>query len=159
MGYDVDVKVTPAAPTKALTLAHCVMAATANFRDRFRETVGSEPIVEALPNNMYEINTYGAGKFVNVGRFGLVEMPGCCGVVVFFHAAVAQEFQKRGLGSLFLEVRERAAILAGYTMAQATVIKYNKAERSIMERASWKEVFSFDNKRTGNALLAFVKQL
>lgn len=141
-----------------LTIERAVRAAMANFRDRFRETVGSEPIV-AVHDNMFEIDTYGGGAYITVGRFGLEQLQGCCGVVVLYHASVTPKFLKRGLGGLFLEVRERAAVLAGYSFAQATVVKTNKTELRLLESRGWSVISEFRNRRTGNTVLLLTKAL
>jgi GNAT superfamily N-acetyltransferase len=164
MGYSErseDVKVRGQSDGPAtLTIQQAVEAAVANFRDRFRETVGSEPIVVFdKDSDMFAINTYGGGAYQTVGRFGIAQLHGCCGVVVFFHASVTSKFQKHGLGQLFLEVRQRAAVLAGYSFAQATVIASNKTERHLLEKAGFRGVNEFTNKRTGNKVVVYTADL
>lgn len=146
--------------TATLSLAQSIRASVANFRDRFREALGSEPIVEVSPDaSTFSITTYGGGTYQEVGKFSIKELPGCCGVAVFYHASTTPRFQKQGLGRLFLQSRERAAILAGYTMAQATVIKSNKGELKLLKEEGWKEIGAFTNKRTKNDILVFFKEL
>ena len=148
-----------AAAPSTLSLENAVLAATAAIRDKFRETVGSEPIACKIGDNIFAIKTYGAGKYLTVGQFGIAPMSGCCGMVVFFHASTTDGFRGKGLGRLFLQVREIAAKLAGYTVAQATVLTTNKSERKLLQDAGWKENHEFTNKRTSNKVVVCLKEL
>lgn len=160
---DLDVKTYQNPTTRGRSLQRsfplAVLAAVSASRDTFREILGSEPVVEALPNDRYNIATYGAGDFKTVGQFGLKELPGCCGVAVFFEASVTQDFRGKGLGRLFLKLRERAARLAGYALAQATVLNSNKPEKALLESEGWKESWTFPNTRTGNKVVVYFKAL
>lgn len=142
-----------------LDIPHSIMAAVTSFRDEFRKTLGSEPTVEILPDNTYRICTYGGGEFQVLGQFSITQMPGCCGVVVFYHASVTTKFSGRGLGRLFLQLREKAAILAGYTVAHATVLESNIPESKLLHSEGWEVLTEFKNKRTRNKVLLFQKEL
>lgn len=141
-----------------LTLQKAVAASVASFRDDFRKIVGSEPICETS-DKTFTLATYGAGRYVEMSRFSIEQLPGCCGAVVFYHASVATDFQNKGLGRLLLAVREEAARKAGYTFAQATVLKTNKAERGILEAEGWETLAEFENQRTENVILVYGKNL
>ncbi len=143
---------------QSLSLAQAVRASAASFRDQIREIVGSEPIIEVC-ENAFTLATYGAGKYVEISRFSIKELPGCCGVAVFYHCSVATDFQKKGLGGLLLRLREESAHKAGYSFAQATVVKENKAEISILENNGWKSLAGFKSRRTNNSILVFGKDL
>jgi GNAT superfamily N-acetyltransferase len=126
-----------------------------------REITGSEPIVETVhcsSFNHYVLATYGAGKYAVISRFSMNQLPGCCGVIVFYHASVALDFRGRGLGSLLLRLREEAARKAGFTLALATV-EGNEEERSILEKAGWKQLESFNDHRTGNQVILYGRLL
>lgn len=142
-----------------LDLQDAVLAATAIMRDRFREIIGSEPIAVQIATNMYAIRTYDAGEYLTAGQFCIAPMHGCCGMVVFFYASVTKDFQRKGFEQLFLQVRETAAKLAGYTIAQATVLETNKPERQLLLCAGWNEMKIFRNKRTGNNVVVCLKEL
>lgn len=157
MGYE-DIKTVSHSAVTTFDLNRAVRAATASFRDEFRQILGSEPIVEN-DKEYFRICTYGAGHYEIVGQFALAELHGCCGVVVFYHASTTPKFQKKGLGSLFLKIRQKAAILAGYSVGQATVLKTNKSEIKLLQSEGWKDIHVFANKRTHNEVLVFVKSL
>ncbi len=146
------------APT-AIGLREAVPAAMSAFAPSFREILGSEPIIRQDEDGMFLIHTYGAGAFVQVGRFGIREFPGCCGLIVFYHASVTEKFQAKGLGRLFLKVREKAAVLAGYPVALCTVLEGNKAERHLLEGEGWDEDFVFTNTRTKHEVVTYKKAL
>ena len=143
---------------QSLSLAQAVRASAASFRDQIREIVGSEPIIETRDNE-FTLATYGAGKYVKISHFSIKELPGCCGVAVLYHCSVATDFQSKGLGSLLLQLREESACKAGYSFAQATVVKENKAERAILEKLGWKELASFTNRFTRNGIIVYGKSL
>lgn len=145
--------------TAVLDIPRSIAAAAAAFRDDFRHILGSEPIVENLGNDAYRIATYGGGEYQIIGQFSMRELPGCCGVAVFYHASVTSRYSGRGLGKLFLAIREKAAILAGYSIAQATVLKSNDAERHILEAAGWNRIWEFKNNRTKNMVRVYIKSL
>lgn len=138
-----------------------VLAATSAYRDEFKTIMGSEPIVLCgdVDAKTFRVMTYGSGKMFTVGKFSITELPGCCGIAVFYHAAISAEYTKRGLGRLFLKIRQKAAILAGYTVAQATVVKDNIAEAELLRKEGWHVVATFNNIRTGNAVLVLQKEL
>ena len=149
-----------ATSTKVITLKEAVAATVASMANSFREILGSEPIVETIQEEKgykYRIHTFGAGTYTDVAEFSLQELPGCCGVLVFYHASVAKDFRNRGLGKLLLRVREESAVKAGYTMGMCTVLKTNKEELSIL--ADWEEKHSFTNTRTGNEVKVLMKKL
>jgi hypothetical protein len=143
-----------------LTIAQAVRAATASFRDDLHKIVGSEPIIEVESNGRtFILATYGAGKYLQMASFSIAEFPGNCGIAVFYHASVAHDFQHKGLGKLLLELRQEAARKAGYTIAMATVLKTNKAERTILLNAGWGEGSEFVNVRTKNTVVLYTKKL
>lgn len=143
----------------SLSRNQAVAAAAASFRDDIRKIVGSEPIIEVTKEDTFVLATYGAGKYAQISQFSVSELPGCCGVAVFYHCSVATDFQKRGLGGLLLELREEAARKAGYTYAQATVLADNKPEIAILSDHKWEELSKFKNKRTGHTVLVMGKTL
>jgi len=143
----------------SLSRKQAVAAAAASLRDDIRRVVGSEPIIETPQEDQYVLATYGAGRYVQISAFSIAELPGCCGVAVFYHCSVATDFQNKGLGKLLLILREEAARKAGYTYAQATVLKANKAELKILKDQGWKPLADFKNKRTGHEVLVLGKIL
>jgi hypothetical protein len=163
VGYEEEVKTRGTGSSiRTLNINQAVMAAVASHRDAFREILGSEPIVE-VPREvggMFTISTYGAGELRVVGQFGITQLPGCCGIAVFYHASVTESVRGKGLGDLFLSIREKAAVLAGYTLAQATVLKNNDAEVHLLTKHKWgKAVAVFKNLRTKNNVMVFIKEL
>jgi len=58
-----------------------------------------------------------------------------------------------------LRLREEAARKAGFTFAQATVLKTNKRELAILNRAGWEVTGEFENRRTRNVVLVLGKAL
>ncbi len=154
-----------AVAVKSLSIVQGVRSIIANLEQEFRSIIGGTPIVEVNSHSSHEnchqfkIATYGAGIYKQVAQFSLAEMPGCCGIIVFYHASIATDFREKGLGSLLLQVRERAGILAGYSMAQATVLRDNEPELSILNKSGWMSFTVFPNDRTGNQVVILTKTL
>jgi len=147
---------------KSLSIIQSVRSIIASMEQEFRSIIGGTPIVEATTKGKhfeFQIATYGAGNYRQVAQFSLAEMPGCCGILVFFHASIASDFRRKGLGSLLLDVRERAAVLAGYSTTQATALKKNEAELTILNKAGWLSFMVFTNERTGNEVVILTKSL
>ena len=148
-----------ARPTRQLTLDQAVRSSCASLRDQLKQILGSEPIIETLGNGVYQLATYGASRYVVVSAFSMKEFPGCCGIVVFYHASVAEDFRGKGLGKLLLTLREESARKAGYTQAYATVLESNKAELAILGAAKWESMDRFENQRTRNIVVSLKKSL
>ena len=161
MGYEDEVKTRNTNPVVTLDLRRSVIAAMAAHRDEFRNILGSEPIIEPHSDgHTFTVATYGAGDYILLGQFSIQQLPGCCGIAVFYHSSVTTKFTRRGLGKLFLAIRQQAAILAGYTRAIATVLSSNHAEAKLLTSAGWIEVADeFKNNRTGNKVKTFVLDL
>jgi len=142
----------------ALTVSQAVRAAVAAHANEFMHITGTLPLVTGHEGT-YTISVYGAGVLKDVASFSLRQLPGCCGILVFYHASVAKDFRDKGLGSLLLQIRERAAILANYTVVMATVLDDNEAEKHILRTNNWNPSYGFKNLRTGNDVSVLYKTL
>lgn len=92
-----------------------------------------------------------------IASFGVTELPGCCGVVVFHNSIVEVAYRKHGIGRRLLEARERAGRDRGYTVLMATVRLDNKDELRLLRDAHWVSCHSFKNQRTNNEVAIYVK--
>lgn len=92
-------------------------------------------------------------------EFSLVQLPGCCGVCVSFHAALANPFKKRGLGTIFNKVRIDLARTLGYGIILSTDVLSNQVQRKIFEKNEWKDICTFTNPRTTHVVAISVKEL
>ena len=146
-------------------LVNAVGVAVACQRDKFVAILKNEPIVTSTHDyndqtiSNFTISAYINGSHKTVGRFALRQLPGCCGVVVFHHSEVTSEFRKKGLGKLFLQIRHHAAVLAGYSLAMATVQVTNTVECKMLEKEGWQAVAEFVNKRTNNKIRVYTFNL
>jgi GNAT superfamily N-acetyltransferase len=161
--YDDYKPMTRAVRVTSLSMEQAIKATVASMSEKFRQILGSDPIIEvnSYKTGCFILSTFGAGVYKNVAQFSVVQLPGCCGVVVFFHASVAEDFRQKGLGSLLLEVREEAAIKAGFTIALATILKSNTTERSLLDKSGWETNAGadFKNVRTKNEVVMLTKRL
>lgn len=92
-------------------------------------------------------------------KYTLAPMPGCCGIVVSTGAWIHPFFQGKGLGDYFHKERVNLMKDLGYSCGMCTVTSENKTQIHILEKNNWKQVHSFENKRTGNIVQIWVKDL
>lgn len=78
----------------------------------------------------------------------LVELPGCCGVVVSTGAWVHREYNNRGIGTAMNEMRQERARELGYTVMICTDVVTNVPQQRILDRNGWQKLFQFNNRRT-----------
>jgi len=92
----------------------------------------------------------------SVSGFRLIELPGCCGVVVSTGAYVDPRFRNKGIGTILNKLRVEIARARGYTVMICTINDRDdgRMER-LLRRNWWEEVFSFINKRTDNTVTMY----
>ncbi len=78
----------------------------------------------------------------------MCQLPGCCGVVVSYHAHVLPPFARKGLGKLLNKLRIKLAWEAGYTAMVCTDKRNNEPQQKILAANNWKLVHEFRNRRT-----------
>lgn len=83
-------------------------------------------------------------------QFSLTQLPGCCGVMVSFHAHVLERIRRMGLGRKLTELRERLAKDQGYSYILAIVTGDNEAQMKVMDKQGWKKLDTFQNFRTAH---------
>jgi hypothetical protein len=120
-------------------------------------------LVHVYPDKMgfgeshpFYIRTSG-GIFVSSWK--LVELPGCCGVCVSTEVWIAPNYRGKGINHLCLQLRELIAVYSGYTVLLCTDMITNTAERKTLERAKFKDIYEFTNKRTNNRVAISIKNL
>lgn len=85
-----------------------------------------------------------------VSFFTMIQMPGCCGVVVSTGSLVSACYRKKGIGTLLNLFRIEIAKILGYSLIFCTDVTENTAESRILEKNGWKIIDRFLNKRTNN---------
>ena len=93
------------------------------------------------------------------GSFSLTQFPGCCGIMVSYHAKVYKQFQKAGLGTLLNQLRMHIARYEGYTYLMATDIINNEPQRKVLAKNGWEDILKFTNHRTGHPLALSIIEL
>ena len=94
-----------------------------------------------------------------IAGFGLKEMIGCCGICVSTASWVHENYQRRGLGSLLNKLRQDLAREMGYSILLCTDRLQNKAQRKLLAKAGWEDIYEFTNQRTSNRIAISVIQL
>lgn len=89
-----------------------------------------------------------------VACFTLTQLPGCCGVLVSTGAWVG--YTGRGIGTLLNKLRIELAKNMGYGILMCTDLTDNIAQRRILEKNGWKDIYDFTNPRTGNHIAVSV---
>ncbi len=93
-----------------------------------------------------------AQPHLQIGRFHLVQLPGCCGVVVSFGSSVYPPNQKKGIGNLLMQMREQIAWDCGYTLMLATDVRRDGPQYKLFKKNGWVAVKDFQNRRTNNTV-------
>ena len=86
----------------------------------------------------------------------LVQLPGCCGIVVSTDATIQPDFRRKGWGYIFNQVRQEQAKLMGYGQLLCTVQATNEAEIKILKKNNWHEISGIVNPKTNNKILTYV---
>lgn len=99
------------------------------------------------------------GYTENVAEWGLIQMIGCCGICVSTRSFVSYKYRNKGLGSILNEIRIIYAKCLGYGILMCTDIEQNTAQRKILAKNGWKDIFSFVNPRSSNTVFISVIEL
>lgn len=136
-----------------------MIAAVASREADLRKATDSKEVFAKLEGHCVTITAKALNSYMIVGKFSMEQLPGCCGVAVSYHAQIETQFRGRGIGGLFLEMREDAAKRAGYTMVLATVLADNEVENKLLGRHGWIAQKCFKNRRTGHGVAFWMKEL
>jgi len=88
---------------------------------------------------------------LEVAHFRLVEMPGCCGVVISTGAYTDENFRQRGIGTALNKFRMAIAKAIGYTTMMCTAVDDGITEK-ILAKNGWSKIGGFVNRRTNNSI-------
>lgn len=130
-----------------------------DIRLRINKILGTEKwslhLTADLRHTRMSIKTSGGAV---VASANLSRFPGCCGIVVSYHALVDYLYCGRGLGTILNKLRISWAREQGYTVLMCTDRSDNEAQRAILKRNGWKDMFRFTNKRGGNQVaVSYIK--
>lgn len=113
---------------------------------------GNTSITYVLQLNI--ANFFGKTKTVEVARFSIREMPGCCGIAISTGAFTQEAFRQRGIGTALNKFRMALAKAQGYTMLVCTAIDDGITEK-ILAKNGWQKNLSFKNRRTNNPITLY----
>jgi hypothetical protein len=125
---------------------------------------GSEPSVDRISSQGGEFYVYKLGQETEfysnwVGTFCLAQLPGCCGVCVSYHSRMAGAYKRKGIGTYLNSLRVRLARALGYGVILCTDTMDNTAQRKILQRNGWQDIYIFENPRTENKVAISVQEL
>lgn len=86
----------------------------------------------------------------HVAQFRMIQFPGCCGICVSYHSRVYENYRNKGLGNALHNFRLKLARDLGYTLMICTDVATNEFQKKLLSKNGWKDVYSFNNKRTRN---------
>ena len=117
-----------------------------------------------IPNDDTWISVWKVGDDLNIWNnrvctFSMSEFPGCCGIVISHNTTVYKKYEGKGINTFLQEIKEDIAVSNGYSKMLATVVSTNEAEIHILEKAGWRKALEFVNKRTGNTVLTYLKDI
>jgi len=119
----------------------------------------SVPHVYALSCSIYRIRGIMRQQVSTIASFQLVEMPGCCGVLVSYHTCVSPKYREKGLASALHNIKLDMGRSMGYTMMMCTDIVGNDPQKKILRKNGWKRLAVFKNNRTTNHVSIYAKNL
>jgi hypothetical protein len=85
-----------------------------------------------------------------IADFKLIQLPGCCGVLVSYNSYVYFTYRNRGMGKILNEFRQEIATYLGYTVMLCTDKDSNEPQSKILKSQGFKSVHQFTNRRTDN---------
>lgn len=85
----------------------------------------------------------------------LVQLPGCCGILISTDAQIYPNYQKKGWGKIFNKVRQKQATLMGYGQLMCTVDRKNTAQQKILSSNGWVLRSTMTNPKTSNQIDTF----
>lgn len=94
-----------------------------------------------------------------IGYFDLDPLPGCPEVGVSHAMCIFGKHRGKGYGARALEERCKLVKTLGFAMLICTVASGNKPQEKLLPRAGFRSVSFFDNERTGNRVVLWVKNL
>jgi hypothetical protein len=86
-------------------------------------------------------------------------LPGCDQVAVFHNVWMPEKERGKGYGNTAHRERMRVAHNLGYDAAVCTVRFDNYAEKTILKKNGWKNVFGFKSSKTGNYVELWVRDV
>lgn len=95
----------------------------------------------------------------DICSFSLIELPGCCGVLVSFHMYIEEKYRGKGIATFLQEIKEDIARENNYTVLLGTVRSDNPIEIHTLEKSGWKKINSFKNHRTYNDVEIWTKEI
>lgn len=94
-----------------------------------------------------------------IAKFQLSFLPGCKGIIVSHALEVSEDYRQRGIANALMAVKILMASELGAAKLIATVVKDNSVQRKLMNRHGWELLEQFKNKRTGNTVLVFDRDI
>lgn len=115
------------------------------------ESTGQLGAMAKVPTKTYELRV--PDKKVSIAAsWELQSMPHCCGICVSTNSMVNWILRKKGLGTVLNSLRIHLAKSLGYTLLLCTDRAGNVAQRKILARNGWSDVYTFVNDFTANKI-------
>lgn len=89
----------------------------------------------------------------------ITPMVGCKGVAIFHDKRVHESHRNKGVGTFTNNFACWLSWELGYSVAMCSVIEGNMAQRVVLAKNGWNDVVEFLNKRTGNEIVLYTKDL
>lgn len=103
--------------------------------------------------------TAGFARYDNVLYGNMMQLPGCCGVCLSFHANLNYPYRGKKFGKYFWGLRREIASRAGYTVLLGTTSQAQFQQEKIFESSRLELVKEFQNRRTRNNIKMWIENL
>jgi hypothetical protein len=118
---------------------------------------------DKYPTNIYNVfvttTAINKRERKNIARFQLSMMPGCCGICVSTDSFVFPDYRGKGIGTILNQLRQDIARTEGYSVMLCTDVVTNEAQRKLLRKERWLDLFTFRNRRTDNEVALTMKAL
>lgn len=125
----------------------------------FRMVFHGSPFRLELAYQASRVSSTGVRYEYDIGGFTLMEQPNCCGALLSTRTWVHTDWQRMGMASEMMKLKLGIAEAFGYSVILATVRLDNEGELHILNKFGWKQISEFLNRRTGNKVGFFVKNI
>lgn len=99
-------------------------------------------------------------RFANeFGECNITTVPGCSTLCISHGVQVFPQFRGKGHGKRNMALRLARMKAMGYSHVLCTVRKDNEIEVGMLLNNNWKFLYSFDNPKTSNRVMLWIKEL
>lgn len=124
-------------------------------------TILAQPELDFNPRELSFFSITNGDRSKTVAHFKVSAFPGCCAYAISTGVVVGHAYRRNGINKIALRIRELIARHTGYTalIATTTTHAFHAGSLRTLRGAGYKELTETVNRRTGNRVILFIKEL